>query len=419
MGKAKQNSIYVIQTCIFSLGDRFLTFNPGLNHPWNELFLNQDIEFEDIHLNKNTKAPEYKPEEYDISDEYKIPHSLNYPFIKNVGELVYDSRSPLSSIFRTIIYDDDSRLKLRYFKLKKPLKIKTKINDIFVDGKIFLHVYRYGICAMIFSFSVSCADTKDLKKMHDVIVELRPWRQKAIWKWSSKFGERSLFEIFKEVKSNIVQSISLDISSDYENIWYTAIKYPSHLSPKKISDGLLMLNSNYKTVNIDERFSKTVYLLLSRQGFVAVNRANYKRRSALQFFWKIHAITEYTHIKRFAYSKCNKYLKDQIATLRDERISVSSQILKKKRIINNDYDRKIAQFITFLERPIQYKECRSFHRFLYHNFADVFELKAAHKEFNHLLKGYEDELIEWDPAHVRILKKIFAPFRYLIGFSTE
>jgi hypothetical protein len=325
----------------------------------------------------------------------------------------------MRSIFYKVTCDDDSRLKLRYFKLKKPLKIKTKNNDIFVDGKIFLHVYRYGICAMIFSFSVSCADNKDLKKMHDITLELRPWREKAIWKWSSKFGERSLFEIFKEVKSNIVQSISLDISSDNENIWYTAIKYPSKQSPKKISDGLLMLNGNYKTVNLHQGFSKTFYLLLSRQGFVAVNNANYNRRSALQFFWKIHAITEYTHIKRFVYSKSNKYLRKQIATLRDERISVSSQILKKERVISNDYDRKIAPFITFLERPIQDKECKNFYRYLYHNFADVFKLKAAHNEFNRLLKGYEDELIAWDPAHLRILKKIFAPFRYLFPFAPD
>jgi hypothetical protein len=391
----KKKTLYIVQTYLFSLSDRPFSFN-NVKPPWDDILQKEDIDYT---WSKETKTVLKSPSA-----------SKTEPFIENVGGFVYaDHDSPACNVFWKDTKPNDCRMKIRYFELKTPLKLHKQVDDITINGKIYIHVYRFGICAIIYTFSISWKNERQLKDLQKIIEELRPWRTSLKWKWSSNWGEKSLWDILNEIIRGIEQSTSLSFDHS-KNIFFTSIKIPVPTAEDDIINHLLVTDKKpTKCFSMHQQFTKMAYLLISTQGMVAVSNADNKKRRSLSFFWKIQALAEYTHVKRLVYERYAEFLQNETITLRNERMTIWDQIKDKDHRFSSNYDKNISLLLLYLEMPVQNKLIRGIYHSIYCQFAEVFNVTYEQHRLKDLLADYISEINLWSPVQARLYNSFFSP----------
>jgi hypothetical protein len=439
MGNSQINSAYIVHSQVIGLNDQPFPPKEKLRSVWHPLFNNKNC-FTDL-----CKLIDFGA--YSEINNKRIISSI--PFICNLGPVLFNTRSVrlVNSFEREWLgqslcgtddddfIEDDERLFFGYdsqledqrmnylcFEIYNPLFLRAKTKDeTQVEGKIFLHIYPSGYLVFHVAVALNWRDGRNLKGLHKILKETRPWRKDSNWTWSSKLGSGRLPEIIKIIKNKIQQSFYVDSFTPLQQgTWWSSLKLVSAAEGKHIATELLLPDNKYEIVDMRGKSTSLKYLYSSRQGLVCIFQPTgtwpeYKRKIALHLFWKILVLTEFVAFKNKLYEDYAKFLRREVNQLKDFRLSLKRKATKEDLFRFSAYDPTIPQFLLALDNHIQ--SARPFHRFIYSTISTGTGFDERREKVMKLINEWEEEVEQWEPILISLWKKIISPVRSLLAQS--
>lgn len=444
------HSAYIVQTRILGLGE--VPFDAGRDRNMRRIFrpiFKSTSCFTDMRLS--------------IQDRWRpsIPLLPDKPFLRDLGPLVFDTRSArlarryhrsylawllargrnywdpearptdLSYLVReTEIFGYDHSLKDQrmnhlYFELRQPLFVQAiSDGDVVADGKVFIHIYPSGFLAIHLAIALTQPRLADWVSIRRGLVESRPWRDDNRWAWRTRLGSGKLMEVMQRVSESLYQSLRRDVSRfSVRAPWHTALKLVTDYAPEQVADNLLL--DHCRTLELGtytptdrqtgQRTGPTYakYLISSDQGIAAVFNPGWGRKSLLRTFWKVHALYEFVLLKNRIYDDYITYLRSEVVKLKEYRLSAMRKLRREDIRHFSVFDPRISRYLLALDNHI--KKASPYFRRVYSFLSEETGFDSRRETLLGLVEEWEDEVAQWEHSAAILWKKLLSPLKELLG----
>ena len=372
-------------------------------------------------------------------------YKSEWPFFKNLGcvKFVYPTvgNYKLNDFFKTneisdkkkeVVFrfspfkdnnPDDQRMTLLYYALQTPLYIAAyEKGKCVVTGRIFVRLYSCGFLAISIGLTLPTHRFPDFNRVLPVVELLSPGNcnSKVPWKWESKIGNGSLYDIVENVKQLIAGSVyESGTFPDEHIVWHKSLKIQSE-NPKEYYEETLSLKNTTvidklkfceKEIPDSEDDWENIpdnsynYILFSKKIDIHNYASWVSPKYCLSKYWEAQSIKEMVLIRKAIYEKYVEFLSDSVEKLKLWRLSSKEKLMEDKFLRFSVFNVYLYKHISFLDKEI--RKFDSFSAKIYAEYAHCLGYQSVFKNLKDIKAQWEDECKAYESFGVHLGLQLF------------
>jgi hypothetical protein len=304
----------------------------------------------------------------------------------------------------------DQRMNHLFFELARPLALRavSPTGRVQAVGKVFVHIYPSGYVVLSLAIALGQQNLKNLERAHRAIRETSPWRSDGRWVWSSRTAGRDLAGMAKRVRESIYHSLFAERPpSIHEGRWSTALRLVTDLEAEEVTPMLFKGGYELLTLGMGD-----TYLLSARPGIICGIESFRHKRPALRLFWEIMRIYEFVMLKNSIYDQYRDFLRTEITSLREFRLSALHKIKEEDLLRFSVYDASIPRYLLALDKHT--RGLSAYQRRIYSSISRGTGFDERRDKVKELVKEWEEEVAKWEHGLSVLWKKVISPLRALL-----